>query len=218
MMKKLLMTVAALCAAATLALPLAACSGQSGLSAYDIAVENGFIGTEQEWLDSLKGEDGQDGAKGDKGDPGEKGDKGDKGDTGAAGEDGQDGAKGDKGDPGEKGDKGDTGAAGADGQDGERGSKWFYGEETPGSSTIEETVIEGDMYFCTADNSIWYYEDGMWKLISSLGGESETKVATPETFADLVASAQENDVIKLSEGVYGGEEGITLDKSSYFCQ
>lgn len=188
-MKKILMTVAALCAAATLALPLAACSGQSGLSAYDIAVENGFSGTEQEWLDSLKGEDGQDGAKGDKGDPGEKGDKGD---------------------------KGDTGAAGADGQDGERGSKWFYGKGTPGSSAIEETVIEGDMYFCTADNSIWYYEDGMWKLISSLGGEEETKVATPETFADLVASAQENDVIKLSEGVYGGGEGITLDKALTF--
>ena len=28
--------------------------GAQGLSAYDIAVANGFIGTEQEWLDSLK--------------------------------------------------------------------------------------------------------------------------------------------------------------------
>ena len=27
-------------------------------SAYDIAVENGFVGTEEEWLDSLKGEPG----------------------------------------------------------------------------------------------------------------------------------------------------------------
>lgn len=32
--------------------------GDSGLSAYQIAVKNGFVGTEQEWLDSLKGEDG----------------------------------------------------------------------------------------------------------------------------------------------------------------
>ena len=31
----------------------------SGKSAYDIAVENGFIGTEAEWLESLKGKDGQ---------------------------------------------------------------------------------------------------------------------------------------------------------------
>lgn len=28
--------------------------GPQGLSAYQIAVANGFIGTEQEWLDSLK--------------------------------------------------------------------------------------------------------------------------------------------------------------------
>ena len=27
----------------------------TGLSAYEIAVKNGFEGTEQEWLDSLKG-------------------------------------------------------------------------------------------------------------------------------------------------------------------
>ena len=30
-------------------------SGDDGASAYDIAVENGFVGTEQEWLDSLGG-------------------------------------------------------------------------------------------------------------------------------------------------------------------
>ncbi|MBQ9714883.1 MAG: trypsin-like peptidase domain-containing protein [Clostridia bacterium] len=32
---------------------------QTGKSAYDIAVDNGFVGTEQEWLDSLKGDDGK---------------------------------------------------------------------------------------------------------------------------------------------------------------
>lgn len=37
--------------------------GQDGLSAYAVAVADGFTGTEQEWLDSLKGE------KGDPGDP-----------------------------------------------------------------------------------------------------------------------------------------------------
>ena len=31
------------------------------ISAYDIAVKNGFVGTEQEWLASLRGKDGQDG-------------------------------------------------------------------------------------------------------------------------------------------------------------
>lgn len=33
--------------------------GVNGLSAYEIAVSNGFEGTEQEWLDSLHGEDAQ---------------------------------------------------------------------------------------------------------------------------------------------------------------
>ena len=42
-------------------------NGNDGKSAYDIAIENGFIGTEQEWLDSLRGTDG---VKGDKGEVG----------------------------------------------------------------------------------------------------------------------------------------------------
>ena len=36
-------------------------NGQDGKSAYEIAVDNGFVGTEAEWLESLKGQDGQDG-------------------------------------------------------------------------------------------------------------------------------------------------------------
>ena len=34
-------------------------SGTAGKSAYEIAVDNGFIGTETEWLESLKGSDGE---------------------------------------------------------------------------------------------------------------------------------------------------------------
>lgn len=48
--------------------------GEDGKSAYEIAVDNGFVGTEQEWLNSLKGADGNDGAKGAKGDKGDPGD------------------------------------------------------------------------------------------------------------------------------------------------
>lgn len=36
-------------------------SGADGKSAYEIAVDNGFEGTEAEWLESLKGKDGADG-------------------------------------------------------------------------------------------------------------------------------------------------------------
>ena len=34
-------------------------AGQRGKSAYEVAVDNGFTGTEQEWLESLKGKDGE---------------------------------------------------------------------------------------------------------------------------------------------------------------
>lgn len=37
---------------------------ENGLSAYEIAVKNGFTGTEEEWLESLAGADGHDGADG----------------------------------------------------------------------------------------------------------------------------------------------------------
>ena len=38
--------------------------GENGLSAYEIAVKHGFKGTEQEWLESLKGSPGDPGEPG----------------------------------------------------------------------------------------------------------------------------------------------------------
>lgn len=58
---------------------LSGAQGIQGLSAYQVAVQHGFEGTEAEWLISLKGEKGETGPKGDKGDTGEKGEKGDPG-------------------------------------------------------------------------------------------------------------------------------------------
>ena len=48
-------------------------SGTAGKSAYEIAVDNGFVGTETEWLESLKGADGADGKDGTNGKNGENG-------------------------------------------------------------------------------------------------------------------------------------------------
>ena len=47
--------------------------GADGKSAFEIAVENGFIGTEAEWLESLKGKDGKDGVDGKNGQDGKDG-------------------------------------------------------------------------------------------------------------------------------------------------
>ena len=121
--------------------------GDRGYSAYDIAVLEGFAGTEAEWVESLKGAKGDVGAtgpKGAKGDTGEKGAKGDKGDTGATGATGPKGDTGAKGSDGKsayelaveagfqgteeawfaslKGTKGDTGAKGDKGDTGATGA------------------------------------------------------------------------------------------------
>lgn len=91
-----------------------------GKSAYEIAVDNGFIGTEQEWLESLKGAAG---AKGDKGDKGEKGEPGEKGEQGAPGAQGERGEKGDTGARGDKGETGEQGPQGIQGPKGETGAQ-----------------------------------------------------------------------------------------------
>src|SRR5690606_19996078 len=106
--------------------------GDPGESAYDIAIDNGFVGTEPEWLASLKGEqgpagqDGADGEQGPKGDPGEQGERGEQG------------IQGEQGPAGGQGPKGDTGAPGQDGTDGitphidETTGNWFIGTTDTG--------------------------------------------------------------------------------------
>lgn len=65
-----------------------------GQSAYDIAIANGFVGTEAQWIASLKGEKGDTGNTGPKGDTGDRGSQGDPGSDGADGTNGSDGADG----------------------------------------------------------------------------------------------------------------------------
>lgn len=68
--------------------------GQDGLSAYEIAKNGGFIGTEEEWLKSLKGADGAKGEKGEQGLQGIQGEKGQNGKDGTNGTNGIDGIDG----------------------------------------------------------------------------------------------------------------------------
>ena len=62
--------------------------GENGLSAYELAVQNGFAGTLTEWLNSLKGADGKDGVDGKNGIDGANGKDGINGKDGADGKDG----------------------------------------------------------------------------------------------------------------------------------
>ena len=66
-------------------------NGVAGKSAYQIAVDNGYVGNESTWVASLKG---------DKGDPGLQGPEGPQGIQGIQGEQGPKGDKGDQGNDG----------------------------------------------------------------------------------------------------------------------
>ena len=69
-------------------------NGKDGRSAYEIAIENGFVGTVAEWLESLKGRDGLPGKDGADGLPGKDGTNGKDGLPGKDGRDGRDGKDG----------------------------------------------------------------------------------------------------------------------------
>ena len=93
--------------------------GTDGKSAYQIAVEQGYQGSESDWLSSLKGDKGNTGAKGNPGQDGADG----KSAYAIAVEHGYEDSeekwllslKGEKGDTGERGEKGDAGVDGKDG-------------------------------------------------------------------------------------------------------
>ena len=87
-----------------------ASKGTDGKSAYEIAVEHGFVGTETEWLESLKGVDGKEGVNGKDGCDGRNGA------DGLPGKDGKDGADGVPGHNGADGKNGGDGINGSDGK------------------------------------------------------------------------------------------------------
>jgi hypothetical protein len=140
--------------------------GDTGLSAYDVAVQNGFNGNMVAWLATLvgpqgpKGEQGAPGKDGAPGLQGEKGDPGAPGNDGAPGLDGKDGAPGldgksayqlwlgdgNQGSLGDflgslKGEKGDPGAPGKDGAPGLQGERGPQGEQGPQGPKGEPGIV-----------------------------------------------------------------------------
>ena len=128
--------------------------GTDGKSAYQIAVEQGYQGSESDWLSSLKGDKGEKGNTGAKGNPGQDGAegksayaiavehgyedseekwllslKGEKGDTGERGEKGDTGLQGERGEKGETGQQGEQGPKGEKGDPGDRGLQGVPGEK-----------------------------------------------------------------------------------------
>lgn len=105
--------------------------GDPGDSAYQIALEKGFEGTEEEWLASLQGKDGVPGVDGKDGAPFTYEDFTPEQLEALKGADGKDGKDGVDGAPGKDGEPGKDGKDGKDGEDGV-----YVGSEAPDDNTL----------------------------------------------------------------------------------
>lgn len=129
--------------------------GADGQSAYQIAVANGFVGTEIQWLASLVGADGADGTNGTNGTDGIDG-KSAYEIAVAAGYVGTEAEwlaslKGADGTNGIDGTNGADGLNGADGIDGTDGALWHVGSGAPAGAT----GADNDMYFDLASGDVY---------------------------------------------------------------
>ena len=155
----------------------AACSsgenGKNGKSAYEIAVEHGFNGTEAEWLESLKGTNGTNGTNGKDGKDGENGVDGKNGTNGTDGKDGK------------------NGTAGKD------GSAWLVGSIAPRSVDGKD----GDLYLNISTWDVWHKVSGEWVLLGNIkgadgeGGGSEDNQNVIMNFGAMTLAADEQKCI-----------------------
>ena len=114
--------------------------GNPGKSAYEMAQEEeGFVGTKQVYLKSLKGEKGDQGIQGIQGIQGEKGDQGIQGIQGEKGDQGIQGIQGEKGDQGIQGIQGVKGEKGEKGEQGDTGKSAYVSYLETTNDTIKMT-------------------------------------------------------------------------------
>ena len=170
---------------------LSGAQGIQGLSAYQVAVQHGFEGTEDEWLISLKGEKGETGPKGEKGDTGEKGATGERGPQGLQGERGLQGDRGEKGEQGiqgpvgPKGEQGEQGIQGIQGPQGEPGLQGPKGDtgsglnikgELDSESQLPQEGVSGDAWLISGNLYVYVGENGnvesnpKWSNVGSIQG------------------------------------------------
>lgn len=170
---------------------LSGAQGIQGLSAYQVAVQHGFEGTEDEWLISLKGEKGETGPKGDKGDTGEKGATGERGPQGLQGERGLQGVQGEQGEQGiqgpvgPKGEQGEQGIQGIQGPQGEPGPQGPKGDtgsglnikgELDSESQLPQEGVSGDAWLISGNLYVYVGENGniesnpKWSNVGSIQG------------------------------------------------
>ena len=187
-------------------------SGASGKNAYELAVENGFEGSLQEWLSSLAGADGQDGTNGADGGDGQNG----KSAYELAVENGFRGslqewllslAFGEDGEDGKDGIDGENGKDGADGQDGADGVG-IRSVYINGQGHLMVVLTDGSVIDAGAVGSLPQSEPSDFELAQQQGytgtlhewlcsyndGSRETSVS------DITKSSEARLIVTLSDG------------------
>ena len=202
--------------------------GADGASAYEIAVENGYTGTEAEWLTSLKGQKGERGEKGEKGNPGEQGLQGVPGEKGDPGEPGKDGTNGTDGKNGVDGSDGysptatvtetDTGATititdkngttTATVKNGTNAEATLWGDYTPGWDSSAHAM------YCTA-KLVTVYGKQTWQVLPSISTVSHNALDIVPDGLFVLDLSPDVDALKASAHTHDNKEAldsITSDK------
>lgn len=189
-----------------------------GKSAFEIAVEHGYVGTEEEWLRSLHGKDGVDGTPGkdgEQGPPGKNGRDGidgEQGPPGADGKDGRDGVDGknglpgkdgEPGPPGKDGETGPQGPPGRDGADGQPGRDGVDGR--PGRDGVDGKDGRDGKDGVTPDMSLYPTKAEMKSAIDPLKTDSHTHSNK------AVIDALTNDLLSLLNGLQQFEDSTEYE-------
>ena len=159
--------------------------GDAGLSAYEIykKYHPEYTGTEEEWIESLKGEQGI---------PGEQGPQGEQGVPGVQG------PQGEQGIPGEQGPQGEQGVPGAQGPQGEQGIPGVQGPQGEQGVSVVDAYVDADLY-------LWIVLSNGTKInagyvgIEVGGGDTPSPTSYTVTFVDY-----DGDVLKTETVVSGG--------------
>jgi hypothetical protein len=152
-------------------------AGADGKSAYQVAVDGGFTGTEQEWLDSLHGATGSQGTQGVEGPQGAQGEVGPAGPQGEQGIEGQIGPQGPIGADGPQGIQGETGAQGV-------GVRYVGRVAT--AAELPAGATHGDIYIAddTGEGHVWNSTTSVWdnagKIVGAAGPQGEVGPVGPQ--------------------------------------
>ena len=173
-------------------------NGTNGKSAYQLWLDAGNVGTEQDYLNSLKGKDGTNGKNGQDGKPGATGPQGPQGEpgkngtNGTNGKDGAPGKQGPQGNPGKDGSpgaKGDTGPQGPKGNTGPAGKDAAIQSTTPPADTTQ-------LWYDINNNQLKRWNGTNWEIINDFSDEIDD---LNNRFEDYYTKTTINELIQNSE-------------------